>query len=730
MSKRILLTFVCVMSVCMLGAQEYYLHTHRNGSIIFEKKTSQIDSINFQNNSAVFNVNGSYTSLPFTEIDSVTFSDDSQVSAYDIYITYNGTTVSITNPLAASGVSITTSGAGVTVLSTAGLSDITYHLSGTTSDGSFTITSDKRFNVSLENVSITSTTGAAINSVIDKKMTVMLVGTNYLKDGANGEQKAALYSKGQVFFNGGGTLTVEGRSKHAISSGDYIEIYGGNIIVTSAASDGLHGDYIRMHNGSVTVSGTAGDGLDGETGFIEINGGTLNVTVTTADTKAVKCDSILTINGGTITLTASGAKSKGLKSDQTITINGGNLTITASGATVLENVEGVNNPSYCSAIATDGEVHINGGNITLTLPTSNNGGRGISADGNISITGGTINITTAGSGAAYTVSGSTKDSYSSSCIKTNANLYLTGGNITCSSSGAGGKGIRADSALVIGAVDAADSLLTLDVSTSGERFTVTSGGGWPGPGGNSGDYCNPKGIRADGNLTINSGFITVTCTQSGEGGEGIECKNFLDINGGQLTVSSTGDDAINAANRLSINGGITYAASTNNDAIDCNGPMYITGGFTIAAANHVPEEAFDCDNYTLAVTGGTIVGTAPSGMYSNPTPSACTQHVLKYTHAGNNDIQLIRNSDNEVILTFHVPTISGGGGGWPGGGGTSSAILTFSSPEFVQGTYTLKYDGTITGGTNFHNYYTGATYSGGNSKTVTVGSSFSVVTAN
>ena len=339
MKKKILLTLVCVMSVCMLGAQEYYLHTHRNGNVIFEKKISQIDSINFLNNSTIFNFNGSYTSLPFSEIDSVTFSTDTLVPTYDIYIVYNGTTVSVTNPLASSGVNIATNGAGVTVTSTAGLSDITYHLSGSTTDGFFNISSDKRFNVSLEGVSITSTTGASINSVIDKKMTVILTGTNHLKDCTNGSQKAALYSKGQVFFNGSGTLTVEGQTKHAISSGDYIEIYGGNIVVTSAVSDGLHGDYIRMHNGSVTVSGTTGDGLDGDTGFIEINGGTLNVTVATADTKAVKCDSILTINGGTITITASGAQTKGLKSDQTITINGGDITITASGATVMETVD-------------------------------------------------------------------------------------------------------------------------------------------------------------------------------------------------------------------------------------------------------------------------------------------------------------------------------------------------------------------------------------------------------
>lgn len=730
MRKQILLVLVCVMSVCMLSAQEYYLHTHQGGNVTFEKKISQIDSINFLNSSAVFTYNTGHTSLPFSNIDSVTFSTDSLIPTYDIYIIYSGNTVTVTNPLATSGVTITTNGAGVTVVSTAGLSDITYHLSGSTLDGFFNISSDKRFNLSLENVSITSTTGAAINSVIDKKMTVSINGTNYLKDCANGQQKAALYSKGQVFFYGSGTLTIEGLTKHAISSGDYIEIYGGNIVVTSAVSDGLHGDYIRMHSGSVTVSGTTGDGLDGDTGFIEINGGTLNVTVATADTKAVKCDSTLTINGGNITLTASGAQTKGLKSDQTIILNGGDISITASGATVLETVDGVQDPAYCSAIATDGNVVINGGTLTITLPTSNNGGKGISADGNVTISGGEIHITTSGSGAAYTVSGSTKDSYSCCCIKSDAHLLITGGDITCSSSGAGGKGIRADSSIVIGAVDAADSLLTLNVSTSGARFTVSSGGGggWPpGPGGESGDYCNPKAIRSGGNLTVNSGLITVNCTQSGEGGEGMESKATLNLNGGQLTITSTGDDAINSANYLYINGGTTYAASTNNDAIDCNGPMYITGGFTIAAASHTPEEAFDCDNYTFGITGGTIVGTAPSGMYSNPTASACTQHSLKYTHAGNNAVQLIRNSDNEVILTFKVPSISGGGG--PGGGG-SSATMTFSSPEFVQGTYTLKYGGTITGGTNWHNYYTGATYSGGNSKTVTVGSSFSVVTAN
>ena len=92
-------------------------------------------------------------------------------------------------------------------------------------------------------------------------------------------------------------------------------------------------------------------------------------------------------------------------------------------------------------------------------------------------------------------------------------------------------------------------------------------------------------------------------------------------------------------------------------------------------------------------------------------------------------MQIIRNSDNQVVLTFHIPTLSSSGGGWPGGG-SSSAVMTFSSPEFTAGSYTLKYGGTISGGTNFHNYYTGATYTGGSTKTFTVGTAYSITSVN
>ena len=713
------------------------LHLHSNGSVVFEKDITEIDSIKFNSTNSIFNYGTDNFEFLIADMDSVTFSTDSMMNKI-VYITYQNTTVSITNPLASRGVTVTADGTDVVVVTTAGITGIEYVLSGSTDDGSLSITSDHNFKITMNGVSITNPSGPAIQSVIDQKVTVNLVDgtTNVLADASGHTKKAAFQSKGQLIFRGNGTLQVTGNAKNGIHSDDYIKINSGNINVLSAVDDGLHCDYFIMNDGQLTVNNVGSDAVDGDEGFIQINGGTIHITLPTADTKGLKCDSTVTIDGGNITMSVSGNQCKGIKSGKSTYINGGVINITASGSVVLEAIEGYTNrynPAYCSAVKSDSMIVINGGNTTLTCTSANKGGKGLSADGDIVVNDGYVTITTAGAGATYTNASGTTDSYTCACIKGDANVYLYGGIINCSSSGSGGKGVNVEGTLTIGHVDADNDSLNLTVGTSGAQFSVSgsSSGGWPpGPGGNSGDYANPKAIKSMGNLTINSGTITVNCTQTGEGGEGIESKAILNINGGLLNITSVGDDAINASSRLNINGGTTYATSTNNDAIDCNGPMYITGGFTIAAANKSPEEAFDCDNYTFGITGGTIVGTAVSGnMFSSPTASACTQHSLKYTHAANNAVQIIRNSDNQVVLTFKVPTLSSSGGGFPGGG-SSSAVMTFSSPEFTAGSYTLKYGGTISGGTNFHNYYTGATYTGGSSKTFTVGSAFSITSVN
>lgn len=76
-----------------------------------------------------------------------------------------------------------------------------------------------------------------------------------------------------------------------------------------------------------------------------------------------------------------------------------------------------------------------------------------------------------------------------------------------------------------------------------------------------------KGIKADGNVTINGGNIKVTTT--GNGAEGIESKEVLTINDGTIVVNSC-DDAINSSSHMYIKGGDVTVVATDNDGLDSN----------------------------------------------------------------------------------------------------------------------------------------------------------------
>ena len=142
----------------------------------------------------------------------------------------------------------------------------------------------------------------------------------------------------------------------------------------------------------------------------------------------------------------------------------------------------------------------------------------------------------------------------------------------------------------------------------------------------------------------------------------------------------------------------------------------------------VGQEGFDCDWNQFKITGGTHIGTG--GATSDPTQSVCTQPTLKINTQPGYAIQVLK-SDGTVICTYQCPTFTGGGGGgWPGGGGNSMVML-FTDPQLQTGqSYTVKYNGTISGGTNWNGYYTGnVTYSGGQSTTVNVNSMVTTVSA-
>jgi hypothetical protein len=755
--RKSLIIIALLLGCISLNAQEYHMKVFNTAFILYDKDVSTIEEFRFNGEHMFINDDNGGSTLNIREIDSIVFRQESPHTGDTVYITYNGNSVTVDNPFADDGVQIHTDGAFVDVESWR--MDVPYVVSGSSDNGRLIYYSMTPFHLTLDNLSLSNPSTVAIAMGVYVPVTLRLKGTSTLADGANGPQVGTMDMPCELTVNGTGTLQITGNAKHAMNIEGPITINSGTIRILGSDSDGIHGSSnLTWNGGTLDIVSAGSDGLDisgnvtiqngdlsinttAETqrgikvsGVFTMNDGSLNINTSGTDSKGIKADNLVYINGGNLTIVNSGDMSKGIKADGDINITGGIINISSSGSTVLESVNNQNVPAYCTAIKCDTDINITGGDFTITLPTSNHGGKGISTDGNLTIDGATMSITTQGDGATYTVSGSTKDAYTSACLRSDGNMSILSGNITLNSSGTGGKGINVGddshttSTLTLGITGGNDDDLILNVTTSGERITISSGGGggWPPGPGQGGDYANPKGIKSRGNLTINSGTVTVNCTQNNEGGECIESKATLTINGGNIETYSKTDDPINAAQNLTINGGTIYSHSDNNDGIDSNGTLFLNGGFAISNGARQPEEGFDCDNNQFKITGGTHIGTG--GATSNPTQNVCTQPTLKINTQPGYAIQVLK-SDGTVICTYQCPTFTGGGGGGPGWG--NNMVMLFTDPQLQTGqSYTVKYGGTISGGTNWNGYYTGnVTYTGGQSTNVNVNSMYTTVSA-
>ena len=700
--KKIFFTLILglIMSFGLLAQNEMWIYN--SDGTIKTCKISEVDSINFTTNmiNMLLYKNGDNNTLSVAAIDSIVFKqiinpgddnqggneddnqggneddnqggneDDNQGGNEDdnqgdipedgeytaVYVEFDGDNATVRHDIDSENFVVNIEGADVSIVTTAGIENIIYYLSGQTSEGSFALESDSEFDVVLNGVDITSSTKVPLDLAkkVERNIIVADGTTNVLTDNTGSSGKAALNTKGATNIKGAGSLTVNANKKHGISS-----------------------DYdININNVTLVVNNTAD-------------------------------------------------ASKGLKSDANIIINDADVTVVSSGTLVLEELDLGYDPTYCTAVGADGNFEMTGGKLTITLPASNVAGRGIKVDGDISVLGGDINIVSHGGGNTYTNSEGAIDSYKSSCIKADGNIYFLAGNIVVEATGAAGKCVNADGKIFIGKENEGNEGLVMDLKTSGQKFYESGSG-------ENADYANPKALTAEDDLYVYSGSINVY-TQN-DGGEGLESKNGVYIKGGKIIVD-TYDDAINGKYHVQFDGGVCYLNSRGNDAVDSNGTMTITGGFVLAYGQTSPEGAFDCDQNTFTVTGGTLIGIG--GHATNPTSSVCTQRSLVYSGVTSGTALQIVDANGKDLLTLQVPTYSGGGGsnpgggggwpgggggGWPGGGGSSGSLtLLYSSADLQQGTITVKQGGTIAGGENFYGYYTGATYSGEtSSKSVTI----------
>lgn len=321
-------------------------------------------------------------------------------------------------------------------------------------------------------------------------------------------------------------------------------------------------------------------------------------------------------------------------------------------------------------IHTNDGIYINGGIINVNALDD-----GLQCeDGPIEVTGGKTTVITTGNGSY-----ADNDISSSSAINGGSTFTMNGGTVQLKSTGSAGKGLNCDDEIII-------NNGTMLVITTGKQYVYGS------------LDSSAKGIKSKANLTINGGLVWVR-TPGGEGSEGIESKNTLTINGGDVAVYAY-DDCINASKHIEITGGTVYCYSTGNDGIDSNGTLTISGGTVLAAGTSAPEGGLDCDQNTMKITGGTVIGIG--GNNSTPTASACTQPCIVYgATATAGQLMSVVDSNGTSVLTYQMPRTY------------SSMQMIISSPQLANGSYSIYTGGNVSNGETFYNLYTAGTYGGG-----------------
>jgi hypothetical protein len=225
----------------------------------------------------------------------------------------------------------------------------------------------------------------------------------------------------------------------------------------------------------------------------------------------------------------------------------------------------------------------------------------------------------------------------------------------------------------------------------GSVYIVTTGSQYK----SNNDTASPKGIKADGNITVTDGRIWVRT--SGTNGEGIETKSVLTITGGEV-ASYAYDDAINSKGDMTISGGYVYAQGQHNDGLDANGNCYIKGGTVYAICSGQPEVAIDANTEggkKLYLTGGTVV--ALGGLENG---SSLTQSCYQASWSANTWYAMTVGSN-----TFSFQT--------PSSGGSGLVVSAASQPTLTTGV-------SVSGGTSYFGGIgiTGGTISGGSSVTL------------
>ena len=678
--KKTLFVLAFLLGCMGLNAQNYHINLYQSGTVMFDNDVNTIEDIRFQGSQpANMVINGeSIFTFPITAFDSIVFvmkEEPPQPPTGDtVFIVYNGNSVSVSNPFSNNGVEISTSGADITVNSI--MANVPYVVSGSSTNGSLTMYSTSTFYLALSSLNLTSNSTAAINLASNVEVALALRGTSSLVDNANSAINGALYAAGSLTIGGNGLMNVTGNGKHGIMVEGAMTMNLGTIHIIDTDSDGIHGSSnLTWNGGTLDIVSAGSDGLD-FSGNVTIQNGDLSINTTAEGQRGIKVSGIFTMNNGSLDINTSGIDSKGIKADSLVYINGGSLHIENSGDT----------------------------------------SKGIAADGDINISGGTIVINSSGD----TVVTNNDPAYCTA-IKGDANVIISGGNITITlpTSNHGGKGISCAGNMTINGNN------TINIETHGDGATY--------PASSPTDTYSSSCLRAEGNMEILSGNITLSST--GKGGKGIKVgtktgntytgtytQGNSDGTGPTLTITTTGAQvgggggggwppgpggggnsvkasakAIKVGGVATIYGGTTTINTSANgaeglesktainieggqhylhcydDCISSSGNITFNGGVTVCFSNG--NDAVDSNaGHAGAITIGNGVAFA-------------------YTTKGSPEEGFDCDNNNYIRITGTGIGLSAGGsqgGGWGGGGGGGTITNPAQGYKFYTTSYTFQ----------------------------------------
>ena len=405
------ITLFCCLA---LTASAQQLRVYQ-GTVTYVYPASLLETMTYTDGGQTLTILG--RSFSTAEIDSIKVTNvPSTFTPNSISVDYAGekANVAVSGDVAAF-VTVNADGANVRVVADAAFQqEVTYYLSGTSGNGSFFMDGAYKSTVVLNNLNLTSATGAAIDIENGKRIAVQLPEgtTTTLADAAGGTHKACFFINGHAEFTGAGTLNLRGNTKHAYASDEYTQFKSdfGTFKVTSALSDGMHVEqYLQVDGGAFSISGVQGDcidvsvtkdPLDEYNGQAFINAGTFVLSVAADDTKGIKSESDMAITGGNITATVSGNGAKGISA-------GSNLLVDESSGNATNIKMSVTGTTYMP------------GDATLESKC-----RGIKVKGNMTFAGGFIDISATG--------------VKSKAISIDGVFYYSGGQMTCTVDATGG----------------------------------------------------------------------------------------------------------------------------------------------------------------------------------------------------------------------------------------------------------------------------------------------------